>query len=159
MTIRWASLSCIMHAVVMGCVCSYWIKKLLITYLLTYISETGYPIHFKFGSMGFRRDDGSNGVISGSNKSKMAACNFVIVWFFVFNTHICPKHSADGRRHLGKISNGHLRNRSSDPLHDRFLYLSHNIQLEWHWQLCWCTVKKLLTILIHPWGFRGRRNE
>jgi len=36
--IRWASFSCFrtMQAVVMGCVCQSWIKKLL-TYLLTYL--------------------------------------------------------------------------------------------------------------------------
>jgi len=40
-----------------------------------HISATGDPIHFMFGSIGYRvfRVGGSNGAIYGSNKSKMAA--------------------------------------------------------------------------------------
>jgi len=38
-----------------------------------HISATDHPIHFTFGSIVGFGDDGSNGAISGSNKSKMAA--------------------------------------------------------------------------------------
>jgi len=49
-------------------------------------------------------DGGSNGAISGSNKSKMAAAAIL-----------------EGRRHLGKISNGHIY-ATGRPIHFTFRF-------------------------------------
>jgi len=51
------------------------------------------------------RDGGSNGAISGSNKSKMAAAAIL---------------ENGGRRHLGKISNAHI-SATGRPIHFMFV--------------------------------------
>jgi len=52
-----------------------------------HISATGHPIHFMFGFRGRFGDGGSNGAISGSSKSKMAAAAIVenFKWRYLHN--------------------------------------------------------------------------